>query len=97
MTEERNALSPETDELTKQMPYEDLKYPLLQRGITVPGAMTDYIEGLIARDTLTDAEIEAIRQEMLQVFQDNGMNVPADFQENFDKWFPRGKLSKSNA
>lgn len=93
MTEERNTLTPETDELTKQMPYEDLKYPLLQRGITIPAAMTDYIESLIARDTLSDAEVNAIRQEMLQVFQDNETDVPADFQANFDKWFPRGKAN----
>jgi len=91
MTEERNTLSPETEELTKQMPYEDLKYPLLQRGITVPTAMTDYIDSLIARDTLSDAEVNTIRQEMLQVFQDNGQSVPSDFQKNFDTWFPRSK------
>lgn len=94
MTEERNTLTPETDELTKQMPYEDLKYPLLQRGITVPAAMTDYIESLIARDTLSDAEVNAIRQEMLQVFQDNEVGVPSDFQANFDTWFPRNKPNK---
>lgn len=91
MTEERNTLTPETDERTKQMPYEDLKYPLLQRGITVPAAMTDYIESLIARDTLSNAEVNAIRQEMLQVFQDNETDVPSDFHANFDKWFPRSK------
>lgn len=89
MTEERNTLTPDTEELTKQMPYEDLKYALLQRGITVPAAMTDYIESLIARDTLTDVEVNAIRQEMLQVFQDNEMTVPDDFDANFDTWFPR--------
>ncbi|MCY3739949.1 MAG: hypothetical protein OXH00_02905 [Candidatus Poribacteria bacterium] len=88
---QNESLTPETEELTKQMPYEDLKYPLLQRGIIIPLAMTDYIEGLIARDTLSDAEVNAIRQEMLQIFQDNGTEVPSDFHANFDTWFPRNK------
>ena len=94
MTEERNTLTPDTDELTKQMPYEDLKYPLLQRGIPVPTAMLDYIEGLIACDTLSDAEVDTIRQEMLAVFRDNETEIPSDFHANFDTWFPRNKPKK---
>lgn len=91
MNNETTSLSPDTDEAAPQMHYEDLKYPLLQRGITVPSAMTDYINSLIARDTLDDEEIETIRAEMLQVFEDAGQKVPNDFHKNFDMWF-RGAI-----
>ena len=94
MTEERNDLLPETNQASPQMDYNDLKYPLLQRGIPVPTAMGDYINALVARDTLTDEDIEAIRKEMLAMFANNEQDVPSDFHDNFERWFPRGRLGK---
>ena len=73
------------------MQYNDLKYPLLQRGIPVPSALEDYIRACIARDMLSNEEIEAIRAEMLQVFQAAEQSVPADFDANFEQWFPKKK------
>lgn len=90
MTEERTNLQPDMDDAAPDMHYDDLKYPLLQRGIPVPVAMQDYIQKLIARDTLSDDDIEAIRQEMLQVFQTAEQKVPEDFHKHFDTWFSRG-------
>ena len=95
MIEERNDLLPETNEASPQAHYDDLKYPLLQRGIPIPASMEEYIQGLIGRDTLSDEDIEAIRKEMLQVFQDAELKIPSDFDDNFATWFPRGKLKTS--
>ncbi len=92
--DERQDLAPDTDEAAPQMHYEDLKYPLLQRGLPVPSAMEDYIRGLIVRDMLSDEEIEQIRKEMVQAFQNEGQPVPNNFHENFDTWFPHNKPNK---
>ena len=89
MTEERNDLLPDDDDAAPKMTYDDIKYPLLERGIPIPQAMEDYINGLIARDTLSTEEVELIRQEMLSMFEKSEQPVPADFDANFEKWFPR--------
>lgn len=85
--ENGKTLLPDVEDAAPKMHYDDLKYPLLQRGIQPPMRMKDYINARILRDTLSDEDIEAIRQEMVQVFKDAGRDVPFDFHENFDQWF----------
>lgn len=91
MAEERDNLLPETPASAPPMHYDDLKLPLLNRGIPVPAAMVDYLNLLVDRHTRTDADIADIRAEMLQVFETAGQPVPHDFDENFERWFPQPK------
>ncbi len=91
MNEEHNELLPDIDDAAPNMQYNDLKYPLLQRGIPIPSALEDYIGACIARDMLSNEDIETIRAEMLQVFQVAEQKVPADFDANFEQWFPKKK------
>ena len=91
MAEERDNLLPESPASAPPMHYDDLKLPLLNRGILIPAAMLDYINALAERHTRTDADIAEIRAEMLQVFEDAGQPVPSDFDENFERWFPQSK------
>lgn len=91
MTEYKNAMLPDIADTAPRMQYDDLKLPLLQRGIPIPAAMEDYIKALVARDMLTDAELETIRKEMLDIFRDAGINVPSDFETHFTTWFRPGQ------
>ena len=80
-------LLPETNQAAPKMQYADLKYPLTQRGLEIPAAMDDYINKLMQQDTVDDTELEAIRAEMKQMFQQADVEVPEDFDANFDQWF----------
>ena len=80
---------PETAENpTPQAQYDDLKYPLISRGLPVPSGLEDYILSLEARRTLSAQETEVIREEMKKVFTDAGEDIPKDFDRNFNRlWF----------
>ena len=80
-------LLPETNQEAPKMQYADLKYPLIRRGLEVPAAMEDYIQKLMQQDTVSETEFEAIRTEIKEIFQQADMEVPSDFDTNFDKWF----------
>ena len=80
-------LLPETNQEAPKMQYADLKYPLTQRGLEVPAAMEDYINKLMQQDTVDDTELEAIRAEMKEMFRRSDVEVPEDFDANFDQWF----------
>lgn len=90
MENQRNHLLPETNDASPQMYYDDLKDPLTRRGIPIPKAMEDYIHSLTARDMLSDEDIKAIYAEMVKMFEDAEQQRPFDFEDNFEKWFPRG-------
>ena len=90
MENQRNSLLPETNNASPRMYYDDLKYPLEKRGIRIPVLMEEYIHQLTERDTISTEEIEAIRQEMVKVFEDARQPIPPTFDENFKKWFPWG-------
>lgn len=87
MNEEMNPQPESAENPTSTMYYEDIKYPLVRRGMYVPAAMQDYIDHLESKERVTTQEIEAIRQEMKNAFTQSGKEVPRDFDENFDKWF----------
>ena len=87
MTDPRD-LQPEVNTPLHQAQYDDLKYPLISRGIPVPSSLEDFIASLEARRHLSAAEIEQIREEMKKVFTDSGEDVPKDFDRNFNLWFP---------
>lgn len=80
-------LQPETNQEAPKMQYADLKYPLTRRGLEVPSAMNDYINKLTQQDTVDATELEAIRAEMKQMFIQAEVEVPSDFDDNFNEWF----------
>lgn len=80
-------LLPETNQQAPKMQYADLKYPLIRRGLEVPAAMNDYINRLSQQDTVDETELQAIRSEMKQMFTQAEVEVPSDFDDNFDQWF----------
>lgn len=80
-------LLPETNQEAPKMDYADLKYPLTQRGLEVPAAMNDYINKLMQQDTVDDTELEAIRAEMKEMFRRSDVDIPEDFDANFNQWF----------
>lgn len=69
------------------MYYEDIKYPLIRRGLEVPNSLSDYINALMLRQSLEHEEIEQIRSEMKHVFTDAALEIPHDFDRNFNLWF----------
>lgn len=79
---------PETAENpTSHVHYDDLKYPLLRRGLTVPHSLADYIAWLETYRHLSVQEVEQIRTEMKHVFTDAGEEIPYDFDRKFNQCF----------
>ena len=80
-------LTPETHHPTPTFYYEDLKQPFLRRGLSIPHSLSDYINALKLRESLEREEFEEIRTEMKHIFTQNGVEIPEDFDENFNQWF----------
>lgn len=87
MNDEMNPQPESVENALPQAQYDDLKYPLLSRGLPVPTALEDYIASLETRRHLSATEREEICEEMKKVFTDAGEEVPEDFDRQFNWWF----------